>query len=293
MRKLSNTINILTIDLEDYFQVENLKEKVKFSDWEKYECRVVKNTDKILDILGKYGTEATFFVLGWLAERYPELVKNIYSAGHEIASHGYAHNLIYEHSQEDFRADLRRSKNILEGIIAEPVIGYRAPSYSITNRSVWALDILMEEGFKYDSSIFPIYHDLGGLPDAKRYPNKIYNHKHEIIEIPLSTVKIAGRNIPFSGGGYFRLLPYGFIRWATKQMHNEGYPAVIYLHPWEFDREQPRIKAGRIKSFRHYVNLHKTEEKFKKLLNDFKFTSIKNFIKDQEETIRVYEEILA
>ncbi len=273
--------NILTIDVEDYFQVENLKETVKYSDWEKYECRVIKNTDKVLDILDRYSTKATFFVLGWLAERYPELVKKIDGAGHEIASHGYAHNLIYEQSQEDFRADLRRSKTILENIIKHPIVGYRAPSYSITKKSVWALDILMDEGFEYDSSLFPIYHDLGGLPDAKRYPNEIRNNRHSIIEIPISTVKIVGKNIPFSGGGYLRLLPYRLIRWAAKQVNREGYPVVIYLHPWEFDKDQPRIKTGRIKSFRHYVNLHKTVEKFKKLLNDFKFTSIKDFLKNQ------------
>ena len=278
-------INILTIDVEDYFQVENFKAIVKFSEWEKYDCRVVRNTGKILDILEKYGTEATFFVLGWLAERYPELIKRIHGAGHEIASHGYAHNLIYEQSQEDFRADLRRSKTILENIIKCRVVGYRAPSYSITKKSLWALDVLMEEGFEYDSSLFPIYHDLGGLPEAKRYPNRIHNHEHEIIEIPLATVKVAGKNIPFSGGGYFRLLPYGFIRWAAKQMHKEGYPVVTYLHPWEFDKEQPRINAGSVKNFRHYVNLHKTEKKFKKLLKDFKFTSVKGFLKDHKEAI--------
>lgn len=273
--------NILTIDVEDYFQVENFKKEIKFSDWSTYESRVEANTEKVLGILSEKDIKATFFVLGWIAERYPELIKKIHEDGHEVANHGYAHQLIYDQAQEEFREDLKKSKKILEDIIGEKVMGYRAPSFSITHKSTWALDILMEEGFAYDSSLFPIYHDLGGLPDAKRYPNKMHNHKHEIIEIPMSTVKVAGNNVPFSGGGYFRLLPYGLIRWAAKRVNNEGYPVVVYLHPWEFDESQPRIKTRNIKRFRHYVNIYKTEEKFKKLLNDFKFISIKDFLKDQ------------
>jgi len=300
--------NILTIDVEDYFQVENFKGVIDFSDWEGYELRVVKNTEKILKILAEKNVKATFFVLGWVAEKFPELVRRIYEAGHEVASHGYMHELIYNQTQDEFRADLRKAKMILENITGEPILGYRAPSYSITRKSEWALDILMEEGYKYDSSLFPIHHDRGGFVNAPRFPFKMHkghlvhgkegiasspsgrlryaplsstaprNDGNEMWEFPLSTVKIFGQNIPFSGGGYFRLLPYLFIKKSIEKINKEGQPAVIYIHPWELDPEQPRIKAEYMSRFRHYVNIDKTERKLIKLLNDFEFTSIRSYL---------------
>jgi len=272
--------NILTIDVEEYFQVENFKKVVRFSDWEKHESRVVQNTEKVLDILREKNVKITFFVLGWIAERFPQLVKKIHSEGHEIASHGYAHKLIYQQSQQEFREDLKKSKNILEKIIGEPVIGYRAPNYSITGKSIWAIDILMEEGFRYDSSTFPIHHDRGGLPDGKRFAHKICNHKRHLWEFPISVNRIFNQNIPFSGGGYLRLLPYGFVKQSIKAINSHGHPAIIYLHPWEFDPEQPRIKTNYISEFRHYVNIEKTEQKLKALLTDFNFKPVKELLNE-------------
>jgi len=271
-------MNILTIDVEDYFQVENFKKVIKFSNWERYESRVVQNTEKILEILFYEKVKATFFVLGWTARRYPKLVQRIHRAGHEVASHGYAHQLVYTQKPEEFREDLSNTRKILEDIIQKPVLGYRAPSYSVTKKSIWALDILMEEGLSYDSSLFPIHHDRGGLPEAKRHPYKIYNHTSYIWEFPISTIKILNQNVPFSGGGYFRLLPYGFIKSAIKKINKEGFPTIVYIHPWELDPQQPRIKADYLSRFRHYVNISKTEEKFKQLLNDFEFKPIRDFL---------------
>lgn len=266
--------NALTIDVEDYFQVENFKKYIKFSDWEQYESRVVKNTQKLLEILKFADVRATFFVLGWIGERFPELIKKIHQDGHEIASHGYAHQLVDTQTPEEFRADLRKAKAILEDIIQEPVLGYRAPSFSITKNSLWALDILMEEGFQYDSSLFPVYRDKGGLPDARRYPHKIYNHQVYLWEFPISTIKFFNQNVPFSGGGYFRLLPYGFVKSAVKAINKDGIPAIIYLHPWELDPQQPRVKADFLSTFRHYVNIAKTEKKLLELLRNFEFTPL-------------------
>lgn len=271
-------MNILTIDVEDYFQVENFAKTVKFSEWGRFESRVEVNTERLLSILTERGVRATFFVLGWIAERQKGLVKKIHSQGHEIASHGYAHRLVYEQSPDEFRSDLRKSRVILEDIIQKPVIGYRAPTYSITKRSLWALDILVEEGFKYDSSIFPIHHDKGGLPAANRYPHKIPTECGSIMEFPISTIKLLGQNIPFSGGGYFRLLPYWFISSSIKAINNEGHPVMTYLHPWEFDPGQPRIKSLTLGAFRHYVNIAKAGCKLKKMLRDFKFGPARDWL---------------
>lgn len=272
--------NILTIDVEDYFQVENFKSSIQFSDWPNFESRIEKNTEKVLGILDETGVKVTFFILGWTAEKFPELVKKIHRSGHEIASHGYAHELIYNQSKEDFRSDLRKGKKILEDIIQEPVFGYRAPSFSITKRSRWALDILIEDGFAYDSSVFPIHHDHGGLPDADREPHRISSASGSMWEFPISTMRLFGQNIPFSGGGYLRLLPYAFLKYGIRKVNAAGIPAVVYLHPWELDPGQPRIaSAGRLGAFRHYVHLSSTEGKLKRLLSDFEFSSVSSYIK--------------
>jgi polysaccharide deacetylase family protein (PEP-CTERM system associated) len=369
--------NLLTIDLEDYFQVHAFSRVIRYEDWDNYECRIERNTDRLLKILNdathnsklniqnsKFGhlvthslnnsltqkVQATFFVLGWIAERYPGLVRRIQKEGHEIACHGYAHQLVYTQSRDEFRQDIKRAKSILEDITGSEVIGYRAPSYSITNKLQWAFEVLVEEGFKYDSSIFPIRHDFYGIPNAPRFPfvislnennsfefsmlncefntaqnsglkpqssvlevnslthslinpssddsepqhsttaalNNSLTHSliHSklitqnstfIIEFPISTVKVFGQNFPISGGGYFRLFPYSVIRKGLKSINQkENKPFIFYVHPWEFDADQPRINSLSFRSkFRHYVNLKKTESRFRKLLEDFQFSTIR------------------
>jgi len=267
--------NSLTIDVEEYFQVANFASVISRDDWSRQESRISFQLDKILSILEAKSVKATFFVLGWIAERHIEMIKKIQKAGHEIASHGYGHQLIYDQTPEEFREDLQKSKAILEDIIQEPVLGYRAPSFSITKNSIWALDILMEEGFEYDSSIFPIHRDRGGLPEGERFSYKISNGQRSLWEYPISTVRLINQNFPYSGGGYFRLLPYCLIKTSVKNTNNEGHPAIIYLHPWEFDPQQPRIKVNSLSRFRHYVNISATAGKLEKLLNDFQFKTMR------------------
>ncbi len=395
-------LNALTIDIEDYFQVHAFSDVIRYEDWNKFECRIERNTDRVLGILNestqnstldtqnsKFDSDnllthshinstsslqhrntaalsdllthdlnnsltqvhGTFFVLGWIAERYPDLVRRIQKEGHEIACHGYAHQLIYAQSIDEFRQDIRRAKGILEDITGSEVIGYRAPSYSITNKSKWAFQVLAEEGFKYDSSIFPIRHDFYGMPDAPRFPFLIVsnqnnsfefsvlnfelkiaaltdggtaapNHSnnslphslinnslkrsklnipipqsaipgpcsveqtslgripHSIVEFPISTIRIFGVNFPISGGGYFRLLPYPLIKKGLRSINEkEGKSFIFYVHPWEFDPDQPHIEnAANLSKFRHYLNLSKTEDRFRKLLKDFNFCSVKEIL---------------
>lgn len=267
--------NYLTIDVEDYFQVAAFEKQIAPDEWLRFESRVHANTGSILDILAARQIKATFFIVGWIAEKYPELVKEISGQGHEIACHSYKHQRIQALSKEAFREDTRKSKEILEDICGKKVSGYRAPTYSITRNTLWALDILVELGFTYDSSIFPIHHDNYGIPDAPRFP---YRHDGlELDEYPLSTAIILGRKIPVAGGGYFRLFPYWFSRMALKSINEkEKRPFIFYLHPWEVDPEQPRIKnISLLSRFRHYNNLAKTASRLHKLLSDFRFGPIK------------------
>ncbi len=263
-------VNYLTIDVEDYFQVAAFDQVIQPDNWESYECRVEQNTQCILKILAEKGISATFFIVGWIAERYPGLVRDIQQQGHQIGCHSYWHKKIYTLTPEQFKADTQKAKQILEDIIGEPVSGYRAPSYSITGKSLWALDILQELGFQYDSSIFPIYHDNYGIPDAPRFS---YRLDQGMMEFPISTVSLLGKNLPIAGGGYFRLFPYTFTRACLRRINQwEREPFVFYVHPWEFDPEQPRIAdAGWKSRFRHYNNLDKTETRFRQLLDDFSF----------------------
>jgi polysaccharide deacetylase family protein (PEP-CTERM system associated) len=268
---ITNIVNYLTIDVEDYFQVSAFEKVIDPKSWDSYPSRVVRNTQIILDILEARNVKATFFIVGWIAERYPQLVRKISNQGHELGCHSYWHRKVYDLTPEEFRADTHRSKSLLEDITGQPVYGYRAPSYSITQKSLWALDILSGLGFRYDSSIFPTYHDNYGIPDAPRF---VYNLKEqEMIEYPISTAKIFGRNLPISGGGYFRLFPYSITRAALKRINTvESQPFVFYFHPWEIDPDQPRVDgAGLLSRFRHYVNLKTTQEKLEKLLDDFQF----------------------
>ncbi len=362
-------LNALTIDVEDYFQVHAFSKVIKCDDWEGYECRIERNTDRLLEILesvrGDFSSEpqnrsaaaldnllthspnnsltqegndssglppcampyapcvaprATFFILGWIAERYPDLVRKIQKEGHEIACHGYAHKLIYNQSKEEFRQDIRKAKAMLEDITGSEIVGYRAPSYSITTKSQWAFEILMEEGFKYDSSVFPIRHDFYGFPNAPRFPfmisvdgngdlefSKVLDFKQKqqhsdtaalnkssthslinpvsdnikfIAEFPISTVRLLGQNLPISGGGYFRLFPYSVIEKGLKSINEEeNRPFIFYVHPWELDPDQPKINGLSLKSkFRHYVNLDKTGDRFKKLLKNFNFSPVRDIL---------------
>jgi polysaccharide deacetylase family protein (PEP-CTERM system associated) len=269
-------INALTIDVEDYFQVNAFEPYVARERWGDFPLRVADNVSRLLELLDEFEVRATFFVLGWIAERRPQLVKEIQSRGHEIACHGYGHQLVYRIGPALFREDLRRAKGVLEGITGVAVRGYRAPTYSITRESLWAFDLLIEEGFTFDSSVFPVYHDTYGIPDAPRFPYTVQRAAGSIQEFPLSTLplKLAGFNyqLPIAGGGYLRLLPVALIKWGIERINfREGMPAVLYLHPWEIDPGQPRIKAGWKSSFRHYNNLSRTESKLRYLLQGVRY----------------------
>jgi polysaccharide deacetylase family protein (PEP-CTERM system associated) len=262
----------MTIDVEDYFHVSAFDGIVPRHRWEWLESRVCPNTDRLLEILAEFNVSGTFFVLGWVAERYPHLVRRIAAAGHEIASHGYGHRLVYDQTPRAFRDDVRRAKWLLEQAAGVRVLGYRAPSYSITAKSLWALDILIEEGYSYDSSIFPIRHDRYGIPLSPRHPFVIDRAAGRLVEAPGSTTTIGSVNLPIGGGGYFRILPYEWTKWGMARVNRtENKPTIFYLHPWEIDPSQPRLNAGTISRFRHYRNLDVTEQRLRRLLADFQF----------------------
>jgi polysaccharide deacetylase family protein (PEP-CTERM system associated) len=283
--------NLLSIDVEDYFHVSAFEAISPPASWETCEIRVERNTEKVLAILAESGTKATFFVLGWVAGRFPELVRRIAEEGHEVASHGYGHRRVPTQSRAEFREDVHSSKALLEDLTGKTVLGYRAPSYSIGLNSLWAYDELMEAGYLYDSSVFPVKHDFYGIPDWPRFPFCVVRGDQgqwapddgraitpgktvcRMLEIPITTLNLCGRNLPIAGGGYFRLFPYGVTRWGLRHINQqEGLPFVFYLHPWELDPEQPRMVGASSKSrVRHYLNLEKTEERFRRLLRDFDF----------------------
>jgi polysaccharide deacetylase family protein (PEP-CTERM system associated) len=268
-------VNAMTVDVEDYFHVSAFDGVVRRDRWDAYERRVTANTMRLLAAFDQAGVRATFFVLGWVAEREPSLVRAIVAEGHELASHGYAHRLIYEQERAAFREDVRHAKAVLEQIGGVAVRGYRAPSFSITPRSRWALEILIEEGYAYDASIFPIRHDRYGMPGAPRHPYVERAGGHSIAEAPATTVAFGPMTLPAAGGGYFRLFPYAFTRWAIRRVNEQDQvPAIFYLHPWEVDPSQPRINAGRISRFRHYTNIRRTEPRLRRLLNDFAFAPL-------------------
>ncbi|MFQ5736274.1 MAG: XrtA system polysaccharide deacetylase [Thermodesulfobacteriota bacterium] len=262
-------INALSFDIEDWFQVENLKSAISYEDWDHLELRVVRNTELILRILKDSDTKATFFVLGWVAERCPELVEEISSGGHEIASHGFSHRLVYDMTEASFAQDIRRAKDVLEEITKKRVLGYRAPSFSITKESLWALDILKDEGHTYDSSIFPVsFHDRYGFAGCSDRP---FSWPNGLAEIPLSVYRVRGLTLPLAGGGYFRLLPYAYFKFFLKRLNRNQNCFTFYLHPWEFDPGQPRIDVPLGYRFRHYINLKFTEKYLRRLLTDFSF----------------------
>jgi polysaccharide deacetylase family protein (PEP-CTERM system associated) len=267
--------NAMTIDVEDYFHVSAFESQVDHRQWGCFESRVCQNTERLLEIFREFQVRATFFVLGWVAERFPELVGRIAAEGHEVASHGYAHRLVYGQTPAEFRDDIRRARAALEAAISQAVRGYRAPSFSITARSLWALDILIEEGYAYDASIFPIHHDRYGIPGAPRHPYLITGKQGALWELPASTVRFGGGNFPIGGGGFFRQLPYAWTHYGIASVNErEKKPVIFYLHPWEIDADQPRLKTTALSHFRHYRNLSKTEPRLRRLLADFRFDSI-------------------
>ena len=268
-------MHAFSVDVEDYFQVSGFENDIGRDDWDRHESRVVPNTQRVLDLLARHNVRATFFVLGWTAERHPELVRQIHDAGHEIGSHSYWHRLVYDLTPEEFRADLRKSREALEAACGATVTAYRAPSFSITRRSLWALDILAEEGFQIDSSIFAVHHDRYGIPDANPRLHRRTLPAGELWEFPPPVVRLPGVNLPVGGGGYFRLYPFRWTSHCLARIERAGHPFVVYVHPWELDPEQPRLPAGtRLSRFRHYVNLHRTERKLDALLRRFAFGSV-------------------
>lgn len=272
--------NAMTVDVEDYFHVAALAAGIDKSTWDSREYRAEASTRRLLSVFGNQGIRATFFVLGWVAKRNPQLIKEIHGAGHEVASHGMSHQLIYQQTPDEFRAETRDSKALLEDLTGAPVLGYRAATYSITSRSLWALDIIHELGFRYDSSIFPIRHDLYGIPNAPIEPQEILTPKGEkLLEFPISTVDLCGVRMPIAGGGYFRLFPYWLTRTGLRKL-NDQYrrPFVFYLHPWEVDPDQPVIKAGWRSRFRHYNNLRRTLPRLEKLISDFDFIPMRDVL---------------
>ena len=268
----------MTIDVEDYFHVAALASSVHRDSWDTRESRVVENTRKLLTLFDEFSVRGTFFVLGWVAERQPKLVKDIAARGHEVACHGYSHQLVYEQPPEVFRDETLRSKNLLEDITGTAVLGYRAASYSIVRESLWALDILVELGFVYDSSIFPVRHDRYGIPNAERVPHRLTTPNNQfIVEWPLSTAQAFGCRLPVAGGGYFRLLPYWLTHWGLSTINQrELLPFIFYLHPWEIDPGQPRVAASWLSQFRHYTNLGKCEDRLRRLLGEFQFGTAKD-----------------
>ena len=268
--------NAFTVDVEDYFQVEGFAQVIDRGSWDTFRPRVSASTATLLEMLARRSVTATFFVLGWVARKYPQIVREIAAAGHEVASHGMSHRLIYTQTPTEFRSETREAKALLEDLCQRPVLGYRAATYSITRRSLWALDILGEEGFKYDSSIFPMRHDRYGIPDAELKPHVLTTPGGgKLVEFPISVLRYKGVTVPVAGGGYFRLFPYRFTRWALRRLNQQQQEFVFYVHPWEVDPAQPRVYgASPMSRFRHYLNLDRCAQRLGRLLEDFEFDAM-------------------
>lgn len=287
MAQRSPITNALTIDVEDYFQVSAFAPHIDRAHWDTTECRVEPNMHRMLDMLARHDTKATFFTLGWLAERYPALVRRIVADGHELASHGYGHERVTDLSEAAFFNDIQSAKAILEDIGGVPVVGYRAPSFSIGASNLWALDTLERAGYRYSSSIYPVQHDHYGMPDAPRFAHQI---RTGLMEIPPTTLRVLNRNLPSSGGGYFRLFPYALSRWMLQQVNQrDAQPAIFYCHPWEIDTDQPRVKGISAKTrFRHYVNIGRTEKRLERLIQDFRWGRMDQiFLKNRAQEVPV------
>jgi polysaccharide deacetylase family protein (PEP-CTERM system associated) len=268
--------NVFSVDVEDYFHVEAFSDVVDRAGWDGYACRVEANTQRVLDLLDECKVQGTFFILGWVAERYPQLVREIVARGHEPACHSYWHRLIYKLNPAEFAEDTRKAKDVIEQAAGEPVFGYRAPSYSITMQSLWALDVLAEAGFTYDSSIFPIRHDVYGIPDAPRHPFLVTTPSGPIVEFPITTFRMVGdQNLPVGGGGYLRIFPFWYTKLGYRRAKAEKLPLIAYIHPWEVDPDQPRIDGRRKSRLRHYTNLAKTHDRLRRLLALGQFSSFR------------------
>lgn len=278
---MGEIVNAMTVDVEDYFHVAALADSIPRSRWDSMEYRAEQSTGRLLELFESRGIHATFFVLGWVAARSPGLVRRIAAAGHEIACHGESHELVYRQTPEVFREETFGSKRRLEDLIGAPVRGYRAASYSVTRQSLWALDVILDAGFAYDSSVFPIRHDVYGLPDAPLLPSLITAPSgRTLVEFPLSTASYLGMRLPVAGGGYFRLLPYWLISAGLRQVNRKASPFVFYLHPWEVDPGQPRIEASLKSRFRHYTNLDVCESRLARLVDEFRFGRMDEVLAD-------------
>jgi polysaccharide deacetylase family protein (PEP-CTERM system associated) len=269
-------INAFTVDVEDYYQVENFASVIDRAEWERFDSRILANTRRVLDLLARHQVTATFFILTWNAERLPELVHAIHSAGHEVASHGRGHHLVYEQEPDGFQADIESARSLLEELTGGPVLGYRAPSYSITSGNLWAFDRIRSAGYLYDSSVYPIRRGRYGIADAPRHPYTTAG----LVEFPMTTLRVAGFNLPAASGGYLRLFPLWVSRAAIAQLNRAGHPAVVNVHPWELDPEQPRIGGGHFGGFTHYANLDRTEARLDTLLRQFRFGTMRESLRD-------------
>jgi len=263
-------VNAMSVDVEDYFQVSAFAGQVARDSWGEMPCRIERNIEIVLEILREAGAKSTFFTLGWIAERYPGVVRSIAAEGHELASHGYGHQRVTDLNRSSFMQDLLRAKGLLEDTTGQAVLGYRAPSFSIGDANPWAFDCILETGHRYSSSVYPIRHDHYGSPASPRFAHAA---RPGLLEIPITTVRVLGNNFPAGGGGYFRLLPYRSARWLVRRVNQvDRRPAMFYFHPWEIDPDQPRIAGAGMKSrFRHYLNLHQTERRLRRLLSDFRW----------------------
>jgi polysaccharide deacetylase family protein (PEP-CTERM system associated) len=271
---VSSPAHCLTFDVEEHFQVNAFDSPSRRAGWETAESRVEANTERLLALLERHRVRATFFVLGWVAERHGRLVEGIARAGHEIASHGYGHELITGLTSDAFREDVRKAKKILEDVIGAPVLGYRAPTFTIVPRTAWALEILVQEGYAWDSSVVPVTHDVYGWPGARAHPHRIHTASGPLDELPPSTIPFFRTRLGVGGGGYFRIFPYPLVRHCLRRIEASGEPLMFYLHPWELDPDQPRMEGGRLSRFRHYMNLGRTEGRLTRLLDEFRFTSV-------------------
>jgi polysaccharide deacetylase family protein (PEP-CTERM system associated) len=277
-------LNAISVDVEDYFHASAFDRVVARASWDDYESRVVANTHRLLDLFEQQRVHGTFFVLGWVATKFPSLVQEIASRGHELASHGFHHQLVYMLTPAQFRDDIRRAKGTIEEAGGVRVRGYRAPSFSIVRSSLWALDVLIEEGHTYDASIFPINHDRYGIADAPRTSHVIQRAAGSIVEVPASTVRIGSTNYPIAGGGYFRLFPYAATKWGIARVNaNDGEPVVLYIHPWEVDPDQPRLEASRATQLRHHVGMNTTIDKLRQVTTDFAFGPISEVLDARAE----------
>lgn len=285
MMSQAATAHTFTVDVEDYFHVSGFANRIAPATWHTYESRVGASTQRVLRLLAKHQVQGTFFILGWVAERYPELVRDIHQDGHELGTHGYWHQLVYDQTESEFREDLRRSLDVIDAASGVRPRAYRAPSFSITRRSEWALGVLFEEGIEIDSSIFPIRHDRYGVPDLHPAPHEEPLGQKGLWEVPPSVVDVGPLRFPIAGGGYFRIFPERFMRQLQSRFLAEGQrPYVFYIHPWEVDPEQPRLPASALSSFRHYRNLHHTEARLDRMLARIRFGTISQLVAAQSQS---------